>query len=80
MGPRGRRRTRRRTAAVVGGAAYAAGKKSGNNNSDDSVAETPAKAGSDPMEALEKLGQLHQQGVLTDEEFAAKKTEILKDI
>lgn len=31
----------------------------------------------DPYEELKKLGQLHQQGVLTDEEFAAAKARIL---
>ena len=29
------------------------------------------------LEALERLGDLHQRGVLTDEEFAAKKAELL---
>lgn len=37
--------------------------------------EQPAE---DPMQALQKLGQLHEAGVLTDEEFAAKKAEILQ--
>ena len=31
----------------------------------------------DQMAQLEKLGQLHDSGVLTDEEFAAKKKQIL---
>ncbi len=30
-----------------------------------------------PYEELKNLGQLHQQGVLTDEEFAAAKARIL---
>jgi hypothetical protein len=29
------------------------------------------------MEQLQQLGQLHEQGVLTDEEFAAQKAKIL---
>ena len=29
------------------------------------------------MEALQKLGALHEQGILTDEEFAAEKAKIL---
>ena len=37
-------------------------------------AEAPAE---DPYEALTKLGQLHDQGILTDEEFAAEKAKIL---
>ena len=31
----------------------------------------------DPYEQLEKLGQLHQQGILTDEEFATAKAKLL---
>jgi hypothetical protein len=40
----------------------------------------PAPAGTDAdavLAALERLGNLHQRGVLTDEEFAAKKAELL---
>jgi hypothetical protein len=36
-----------------------------------------APAGPDPIEQLKELGQLHQQGILTDEEFAAQKAKIL---
>jgi hypothetical protein len=36
-----------------------------------------AAAGPDPIEQLNELGQLHQQGILTDEEFAAQKAKIL---
>jgi hypothetical protein len=31
----------------------------------------------DPAEELQKMAELHKQGVLTDEEFAAKKKQIL---
>jgi hypothetical protein len=31
----------------------------------------------DPIERLKELGQLHESGVLTDEEFAAAKAKIL---
>jgi hypothetical protein len=31
----------------------------------------------DPMERLKELGQLHESGVLTDEEFAAAKAKVL---
>jgi hypothetical protein len=38
----------------------------------------PAGAAADAvLAALERLGELHQRGVLTDEEFAAKKAELL---
>jgi hypothetical protein len=36
-----------------------------------------APAQQDPMEKLKELGQLHESGVLTDEEFAAAKAKIL---
>jgi membrane protease subunit (stomatin/prohibitin family) len=36
-----------------------------------------APAAADPMEKLKELGQLHESGVLTDEEFAAAKAKIL---
>lgn len=31
----------------------------------------------DPMEKLQKLGALHDQGILTDEEFAVEKAKVL---
>ena len=44
---------------------------------DPAAAPPPAAAGPDPIEQLKELGQLHQQGILTDEEFAAQKAKIL---
>jgi hypothetical protein len=42
-------------------------------------AEAPPAAPSedDQLEQLEKLGDLHAKGILTDEEFSAKKAQIL---
>jgi hypothetical protein len=38
----------------------------------------PAAApAADPIEQLKQLGALHEQGILTDEEFAAQKAKIL---
>jgi hypothetical protein len=37
----------------------------------------PAPPPPDPIAQLRELGQLHQQGVLTDEEFAAQKAKLL---
>jgi hypothetical protein len=37
----------------------------------------PAAPEADPIEQLKQLGALHQQGVLTDEEFAAQKARLL---
>ena len=35
------------------------------------------QAAADPIEQLKELGQLHEQGVLTDQEFAAQKAKLL---
>jgi hypothetical protein len=41
-------------------------------------APVPAAApAADPIEQLKQLGALHEQGILTDEEFAAQKAKIL---
>jgi hypothetical protein len=37
----------------------------------------PAPAAADPIEKLKELAALKQQGILTDEEFAAQKAKIL---
>jgi hypothetical protein len=37
----------------------------------------PAAPAVDPIQQLKDLGELHQQGVLTDEEFAVQKSKIL---
>jgi len=37
----------------------------------------PAAAEPDPIEKLKQLGDLHDSGVLTDEEFAAAKAKLL---
>jgi hypothetical protein len=39
-------------------------------------AAAPAPA-PDPIQQLKELGELHKQGVLTDEEFAAQKAKLL---
>ncbi len=41
------------------------------------AAAPAARRSDDQMEQLEKLGDLHAKGILTDEEFAAKKAQIL---
>jgi hypothetical protein len=43
----------------------------------EEYAEPAAPAEPDPMEQLEKLAKLHQEGALTDEEFAAQKAKLL---
>lgn len=40
----------------------------------------PAAAADDPIEKIRKLSELHAAGVLTDEEFAAKKADLLGDV
>jgi len=41
------------------------------------AAAPPPAPEEDPMEKLTKLGKLHEQGILTDEEFAAEKAKVL---
>ena len=81
-----RRRARRRTALVVGGAAYAAGRhRAGGQGDEEAAYDEPPAAAPAPAEPsasidydeLEKLGKLHADGTLTDEEFAAAKARIL---
>ena len=44
----------------------------------EAPAPAPAPvAAADPIDQLKELAALHQQGVLTDEEFAAQKSKIL---
>lgn len=91
MARRGRRRTRRRTAVVVGGAAAVAHSSSKKKQAkaeeeadkayqegveDTQAQQTPADD-TDYTAELEKLGDLHEKGVLTDEEFTAKKKDVL---
>ena len=83
------RRQRRRRAAALGGAAIAAKKHHDNklaSEQQDSAPQaeptdpTPAVSGgvtAETTERLKELGQLHEQGVLTDEEFASEKAKVL---
>ncbi len=45
---------------------------------DETRPETPEAA--DPFDRIEKLGCLHEKGLLTDEEFSSKKSELLEQI
>ena len=87
-----RRRARRRTALVVGGAAYAAGRHRGRQQGYDQGYDEPQGGGYDApppgpapappsqgidYDELKQLGELHANGTLTDEEFAAAKAKIL---
>ena len=74
-------------AAAVGGTAYYAGKKISEKEqeaqaqTDASPSQPEAAAttgtGSDTVAQLQELAQLHDSGVLTDEEFASAKQKIL---
>jgi hypothetical protein len=79
-------------AAMVGGAGYYAGKKIQQGREEDASqderldevetqqAAAPSAGGmsDDVIDQLGKLGQLHEQGVLTDDEFAAQKQKLLQ--
>ena len=87
-----RRRMRRRAivgGAAAAGLAYHAGKRRGEREYEDEGTESdepqsyapppPAQAVADqsPADELARLGELHTQGVLTDEEFAAAKAKVI---
>ena len=87
-----RRRRPLKRAAMVGGAGYYAGKKIQEGREADAerdarLDDVEAQQGAPPpsggmsddvIDQLGKLGQLHEQGVLTDEEFAAQKQKLLQ--
>jgi hypothetical protein len=78
-------------AAVIGGGAYVVGKKSGERSaSQDQTAQTSAPSGSQPdgaaaaqpatgsvSDQLSQISALHEQGSLSDAEFAAAKQKLL---
>jgi hypothetical protein len=78
-------------AAVVGGAAYYAGKRRGAAQGEvdqdagldqfeaqeQGDVESTQESGSVDMDQLQQFAKLHEEGVLTDEEFAAEKAKIL---
>jgi hypothetical protein len=74
-----------RTAVVAGTATAVSGRVQRRQNArwaqqDQGYAEppqaAPAPAGGDPIQQLKELGELHESGVLTDEEFAAQKAKL----
>ena len=89
-----RRRRPLMRAAMVGGAGYYAGKKIQEGREEDAYRDArmdeleaqqasaqPAGGMSDnSIEQLQKLGQLHEQGVLTDAEFEVQKQKILQGL
>jgi Short C-terminal domain len=87
----GRRRPLMR-AAMVGGAGYAAGKRRARTQEHEAQqdaaidqgqpAQAPPAGGGgmsemDRIDALKKLGDLHDSGVLTDEQFEAEKEKLI---
>jgi hypothetical protein len=91
-----RRRRPLARAAMVGGAAYYAGKKVQEGREDDAYRDarldelegqqaqpaTPQGGGmsDNSIEQLQKLGQLHDSGVLTDAEFEVQKQKVLQGL
>jgi hypothetical protein len=80
-------------AAMVGGAGYAVGKRRAQSQEHEAqqdaeiqqsqpVDAAPASGGGgmsemDRIDALKKLGDLHDSGVLTDEQFEAEKEKLI---
>ena len=81
------------TMAAVGGVGYYAGKKTSEASErkaqneayeaqaeQDQAAQAQAAAqqsGDDTLDQIKKLGELHESGTLTDEEFASAKAKLL---
>jgi Short C-terminal domain len=76
-------------AAVVGGVAYHAGKRAQEGRNADEQEQAmqqqadaaPAPAGGitdDAIEQIQKLGELKEQGLITDDEFEAQKRKLLE--
>ncbi len=66
------RRTARRTSRRQMAMAQGGSKPEGDVPQEQEVADN-----SDYLDELEKLAELHEKGILTDEEFQAKKKELL---
>ena len=77
-------------AAMVGGAGYMAGKRRAQSQGHEAEqdaeiqqAQAPQATGGggmsemDRIDALKKLGDLHDSGVLTDEQFEAEKEKLI---
>ena len=71
LGPTGRGGARRRTRRRMNR------RESTPEQNTQSNVKQSASQESDYTDELEKLGKLHKEGVLNDEEFAAKKKDIL---
>jgi hypothetical protein len=74
MGPRGRRARRR---GLIVGAAVGSAAARRNSDTGSTDASTPVPAADDTVERLEKLAELKEKGILTDEEFQSEKQKIL---
>lgn len=73
-----RRRRPLLRAAAVGGGAYLAGKRAAERDSAGSATGAVEGGSGDPtLDRLRQLGELHDSGVLTDDEFAAQKSRLL---
>ncbi len=75
------RRTARRTSRRMAGSQQAAPQEAAPQEAAPQQAPPPPAPAATPMDdqtaELKQLGELHAQGILTDEEFAAKKKQIL---
>jgi hypothetical protein len=89
MGRPGLMGTMARTAVIAGTATAVAGGVSNRQQQRDAQQQAgsapppaaappaPEAAGDDPIAKIKELGELHAQGLLTDEEFTAAKSKLL---
>ncbi len=68
------RRTARRTSRRVANR-NTAGDDGGNNQDQAPQADAPAEE--DPVQQIKKYSELHEQGIISDEEFAAAKAKLI---
>lgn len=77
---RARRIVRRRAIAgssVAGGAAYHPAKRADTGRQEQAPEAHDEAPPPDPVEQIKELAELHEQGILTEEEFAAEKKKLL---
>lgn len=77
VGPAGFRRGRRRGLVVGAAVGAAAANRSNKNANNQQADDAPQATQNNSMAELEKLAELKDKGILTQEEFDAKKKQIL---
>lgn len=67
-------------AGLAGAASSAAAAQAGVQAATQAVVQAPAQSAEEVLALLEKLGQLKEKGILTEDEFSTKKAELLRKL